>query len=94
MRLDEERGPATIAAALAAGVTVFDTARAHGDSERLLARALAAQPAARIVTKGGMRRPEGAGCRTAGASAAHRQMAEALGAHHVSGAGSPAASGS
>jgi hypothetical protein len=59
MRLDEAGGPATIAAALAAGVTVFDTARAYGDNERLLARALAGQPAARIVTKGGMRRPEG-----------------------------------
>ena len=46
MRLpDDDRGEelalATIAAALEAGVTVFDTARAYGDNERLLARALA-----------------------------------------------------
>jgi aryl-alcohol dehydrogenase-like predicted oxidoreductase len=63
---DEERGLATIAAALAAGVTVFDTARAYGagqadlgHNERLLARALAGQSGARVVTKGGMSRPEG-----------------------------------
>src|SRR3954468_18644236 len=35
---DEERALATIAAAVAAGVTVFDTARSYGDNERLLAR--------------------------------------------------------
>ncbi len=59
----------TIAAAAAAGVTVFDTARAygHGDgelghNERLLAAALRAcggAPRARIVTKGGMTRADG-----------------------------------
>jgi aryl-alcohol dehydrogenase-like predicted oxidoreductase len=61
MRLpdDEERATATIAAAADAGVTVFDTARAYGDNERLLARALHGT-AARIVTKGGMARPGGA----------------------------------
>jgi aryl-alcohol dehydrogenase-like predicted oxidoreductase len=66
---DEERGLATIAAAAAAGVTVFDTARAYGHgagdlghNERLLARALrscGAAARARIVTKGGMTRAGG-----------------------------------
>ena len=57
----------TIAAALAAGVTVFDTARAYGDgegaNERLLADALArsdARHSARVITKGGMSRAGGA----------------------------------
>ena len=56
---DEERSLATIAAAAEAGVTVFDTARAYGDNERLVARALrrcGAEATARIVTKGGMTR--------------------------------------
>jgi aryl-alcohol dehydrogenase-like predicted oxidoreductase len=56
-------GPAalepTVAAALAAGITVFDTAHAYGDrpgdNERLVARALKGTRA-RIVTKGGMTR--------------------------------------
>ncbi len=59
---DEGRGLETIAAAVRAGVTVFDTARAYGDNERLLARALrasGAERAARIVTKGGMSRAGG-----------------------------------
>ncbi|HEU5055483.1 MAG TPA: aldo/keto reductase, partial [Kofleriaceae bacterium] len=63
---DEGRALATIAAALAAGVTVFDTARAYaageaelGHNERLLARALAGQGRARVVSKGGMSRPDG-----------------------------------
>jgi aryl-alcohol dehydrogenase-like predicted oxidoreductase len=76
MRLstDEPRDEAvafeTIATARAAGVTVFDTARAYGidgtelgHNERLLARALRAcggAAGARIVTKGGMTRPDGA----------------------------------
>ena len=54
---DEDAGLATIAAAAEAGITVFDTARAYGDNEALLARALRACGAherARIVTKGGM----------------------------------------
>src|SRR5687768_18381131 len=59
---------ATLAAALDAGVTVFDTAHAYardeadlGHNERLLARALAARPdvAARVITKCGMRRDGG-----------------------------------
>jgi aryl-alcohol dehydrogenase-like predicted oxidoreductase len=63
MRLGPERATATIAAAAAAGITLFDTARAYVDGERLLAAALrecGAAPAARIVTKGGMSRPVGA----------------------------------
>ena len=65
MRLpaDEELALATIAAAAEAGITVFDTARAYGDNERLLARGLrraGAEATARIVTKGGMARPGGA----------------------------------
>ena len=60
---DEERSLATIAAAAEAGVTVFDTARAYGDNEELVARALrscGAEARARVVTKGGMTRPGGA----------------------------------
>jgi aryl-alcohol dehydrogenase-like predicted oxidoreductase len=63
MRLDGERGAATIAAAAESGITIFDTARAYGaspgDGERLLAAALGscgAAGSARIVTKGGMTR--------------------------------------
>ena len=54
---------ATIAAAAESGITLYDTARAYGGNERLLARALracGAQADARIVTKGGMARPSGA----------------------------------
>ena len=60
---DEERALATVAAAAEAGVTVFDTARAYGDNERLVARALrrcGTETKARIVTKGGMTRTAGA----------------------------------
>jgi len=67
---DEERALETIAAAAGAGITVFDTAHAYGlgaeelgHNERLLARALwscGADTTARIVTKGGMARPDGA----------------------------------
>jgi aryl-alcohol dehydrogenase-like predicted oxidoreductase/predicted kinase len=61
MRLPaDETGPATIAAAVEAGITVFDTARAYEDNERLLGRALRGHGAARIVTKGGMSRAGGA----------------------------------
>lgn len=59
----------TVAAAVRAGVSVFDTAHAYapepaklGHNERLLARALQVvdrRRTARIVTKGGMTRPEG-----------------------------------
>ena len=60
---DEERALETIAAAAGAGITVFDTARAYGDNERLLARGLrraGTEATARIVTKGGMARTGGA----------------------------------
>jgi aryl-alcohol dehydrogenase-like predicted oxidoreductase len=63
MRLPAELARETIAAAAEAGINVFDTARAYEDNERLLARALRACGAgetARIVTKGGMARPDGA----------------------------------
>jgi aryl-alcohol dehydrogenase-like predicted oxidoreductase/predicted kinase len=65
----EETAYETIAAAVGAGITVFDTARAYGrgehdlgSGERLLAAALRRAGAAarsRIVTKGGMTRPGG-----------------------------------
>src|SRR5262252_10801734 len=42
-----------IQAALAAGITIFDTARAYAGNEELLARAVRGRPA-RVVTKGGM----------------------------------------
>jgi aryl-alcohol dehydrogenase-like predicted oxidoreductase/predicted kinase len=54
---DEELALETIAAAADAGITVFDTARAYGDNEHLLARGLRrAAATARVVTKAGMRR--------------------------------------
>src|ERR671938_2075329 len=66
---DEDLALETIAAAVDAGVTVFDTARSYGlgeddlgHNERLLARALrrcGAEARARIVTKGGMTRVGG-----------------------------------
>ena len=59
---DEEQALATIAAAAETGITVFDTARAYGDNERLLAHGLRrakADATARIVTKGGMSRAGG-----------------------------------
>ncbi len=59
---DEEAAAETIAAAAEAGATVFDTARAYGDNEALLARALrrsGAASTARVVTKGGMSRAGG-----------------------------------
>jgi aryl-alcohol dehydrogenase-like predicted oxidoreductase len=73
MSTDENRGEEvaleTIAAAAAAGITVFDTAHAYGlgaaelgHNERLLARGLrlrGADVTARIVTKGGMTRADG-----------------------------------
>ena len=59
MRVEPARLEPTVAAALAAGITVFDTAHAYGerpgDNERLVARALRGTRA-RIVTKGGMTR--------------------------------------
>jgi aryl-alcohol dehydrogenase-like predicted oxidoreductase len=60
MRLSSEE---PILAALDAGLTLFDTARAYEGNEELVARALrraGAEKRARIVTKGGMARPAGA----------------------------------
>ncbi|MFL5926182.1 MAG: aldo/keto reductase [Gaiellaceae bacterium] len=57
MRLAEEQAFETVAAAAAAGITVFDTARAYAGNEPLVAQALrrcGAEDRARIVTKGGM----------------------------------------
>ncbi|HKX47045.1 MAG TPA: aldo/keto reductase [Gaiellaceae bacterium] len=59
MRLDPDDS-ATVEAALAAGITVFDTARAYERSEELLARVLRNATGVRIVTKGGMSRPNSA----------------------------------
>jgi aryl-alcohol dehydrogenase-like predicted oxidoreductase/predicted kinase len=67
---DEDRGLATIHAALDAGVRLLDTADAYcrdasesGHNERLIARALAAwsgdASAVRVATKGGLTRPGG-----------------------------------
>src|ERR1700758_3782519 len=66
---DQALSQATIAAALDAGVTIFDTAHAYarddselGHNERLLAGVLrdrGMQQHARIITKGGMRRAGG-----------------------------------
>ena len=58
MRLEED-AEATIAAAVESGITVFDTARAYEGSEALLADMLRGAPATRVVTKGGMARPDG-----------------------------------
>jgi aryl-alcohol dehydrogenase-like predicted oxidoreductase/predicted kinase len=61
--LAEDDALATIAAAADAGITVFDTARAYGENEALLARALrtcGADERARVVTKGGMTNAGGA----------------------------------
>ncbi len=67
---DPDRAEATIEAAVSAGMTVFDTARAYGHdsselghNERLLASTLrrcGAESRARILTKGGMTREGGA----------------------------------
>jgi diketogulonate reductase-like aldo/keto reductase/predicted kinase len=60
MRLpeDEDVAAATLEAALDAGITLFDTARAYDGNEQLLVRALRGTPA-RVITKGGMRRDGG-----------------------------------
>ena len=68
---DEQLALETIAAAVDAGITVFDTARAYGDNESLVARALRRSKAtttARVVTKGGMRRAAAGGSPTAAQS--------------------------
>jgi aryl-alcohol dehydrogenase-like predicted oxidoreductase/predicted kinase len=54
---DPERGAEAIRAALDAGITILDTARAYGDSERVVGRVVRERGvAARVVTKGGMLR--------------------------------------
>jgi aryl-alcohol dehydrogenase-like predicted oxidoreductase len=58
MRLSIDEAETTIEAALEAGITVFDTARAYDDGEALLSRVVRGHEA-RIVTKGGMARPGG-----------------------------------
>src|SRR5690606_23709592 len=67
-RPDEAQAIAVIHAALDAGITFIDTADAYclddgeiGHNERLIAKALAAWPSARVVvaTKGGLERPGG-----------------------------------
>ena len=83
---DVERAEATIAAAVDSGITVFDTAHAYGlddtelgHNERLLAQILRQTDAAdraRIVTKGGMTRPDG-GWVPDGRAAAIRRDCEA-----------------
>jgi aryl-alcohol dehydrogenase-like predicted oxidoreductase len=63
MRMSPKEMRDTIPAAVAAGITVFDTARAYGDNERLLGeslRACGAQTRARVISKGGMSREGGA----------------------------------
>jgi len=60
MRLpaDGDEALAIVQAAADAGMTVFDTARAYPGNEELLGRALRGR-SVRIVTKGGMTRPDG-----------------------------------
>jgi aryl-alcohol dehydrogenase-like predicted oxidoreductase len=60
MRLpaDGDEALAVVQAAADAGMTVFDTARAYPGNEELLGRALRGR-SVRIVTKGGMARPDG-----------------------------------
>src|SRR5215203_6090975 len=60
MRLPEETAHETIAAAVEAGITVFDTARSYDGNEQLVASALRGVDGIRIVTKGGMARNAGA----------------------------------
>ena len=78
---DEERAHATISAAADAGITVFDTARAYRGNERVLTRALRAcggAAHARIVTKGGMARPDGAWVPDGRAKAIHADCEASL----------------
>jgi aryl-alcohol dehydrogenase-like predicted oxidoreductase len=67
---DDERGIDTIVAALESGITILDSAHAYalddddkGHNERLIARAVAKarvdSASVRVVTKGGMLRPDG-----------------------------------
>jgi aryl-alcohol dehydrogenase-like predicted oxidoreductase len=83
MRLEPGALEPTVAAAVAAGITVFDTAHAYGprpgDNERLLARALRGSRA-RVVTKGGMTRAGTAWVPDGRASAIRRDCEASLAA--------------
>src|SRR5258706_8047196 len=81
MRLPAEVFGTTVAAALEAGIEVFDTARAYGDNEAQLAAALKAHGAAaraRVITKCGMSRPDGAWVPDGRAVAIRRDCEESL----------------
>jgi aryl-alcohol dehydrogenase-like predicted oxidoreductase len=77
---DDDCAAATVAAAVEAGMTVFDTARAYDDGEVLLARVLGGVQAARIVTKGGMARLSGAWVPDGRAKAIRAECEASLGA--------------
>ncbi len=53
---DEANARATLEAALEGGVRVFDTARAYGANEALVASVVRGRADVRLITKGGMRR--------------------------------------
>ena len=94
---DEAAAIGVLHAALAAGITLFDTANAYccdasetGHNERLIARALATwtgdRSAVRIATKGGLIRPEGrweADGRARGLTAACEASLGALGVERI-----------
>ena len=80
MRLEPDEFDPVVGAAVAAGITVFDTARAYGVGERLLAHALRGAGGAgraRVVTKGGMARPAGGAWAPDGRAKALRADCEA-----------------
>lgn len=77
MRIAPDDLPAVVGEALAAGITLFDTARAYGDNERLLAPLLRGT-SARLVTKGGMVRSGAAWMPDGRASAIRRDCLESL----------------
>src|SRR5688572_8398519 len=64
---DDARALGVLAAALAGGITVLDTADAYaldaediGHNEHVIAQALAGRTDIRVITKGGLLRPDGA----------------------------------
>jgi len=83
MRLpaDPEVARSTLAAAVEAGITVFDTARGYGN-ESLVADAMRHAEGARLVTKGGMSRTGGAWIPD-GRARTIRTLACGLGARYV-----------
>jgi aryl-alcohol dehydrogenase-like predicted oxidoreductase len=83
MRIPPEATVDTIAAAAGAGMTVFDTARAYGENESVVAgalRACGADATARLVTKGGMARTGGAWIPDGRAKALHADCEASLAA--------------